>query len=188
MGIQGSCIKQTFKVTHKNTFLVLCNFLSGWRPAGLLKFHKSGVFPSSLNTIWEFWGLPYNRTSRWPRKINFWFYVMIWFDAVPKTCGLINISLGVWINYLDYLEPLGLRCLVFCVVWCGAVGLVNGMHFSQSKNALLLNFTHQYDLMHSLGLQGPEKSRSECRRDIFFIIYVRQEEGNKISTSLLLEG
>ena len=42
--------------------------------------------------------------------------------------------------YLDSLKPLGLRGCVVFVMWCDVgVGAREGMHFSQSKNARLLN-------------------------------------------------
>ena len=60
-------------------------------------------------------------------------------------------GLDLWASYLDTwepLEPLGFRsCVVYVVqsgvVRCGGVGLMKGMHFSQSKSALPLNlFKH----------------------------------------------
>ena len=42
-------------------------------PAGLSKAGKRGLFPGLLNKNWEF-------------------------GATPRTCGLVNISLRVWIN------------------------------------------------------------------------------------------
>ena len=59
----------------------------------------------------------------------------------PRACQCQFWGLEKLAPYLDSLKPLGLRCCFVCdVVGWGRMGLVNGMHFSQTKNAVLLKY------------------------------------------------
>ena len=112
---------------------------------------KRGLFPGSLNKSWEFGSLASYNTWKWSKKIKFWEF--FWFDTALGPWGSTKINYVVlhrrapfW-NPLElfahgdggfreaYLRPLVLCCGMFRVgMW-----IVKGMHFSQSKNALLLN-------------------------------------------------
>ena len=53
-----------------------------------------------------------------------------------------------WAPYLDSLKPLGLRCCVISVIRRDVGGGTGeGKHFSQSKNARLLNFNYDIGCM-----------------------------------------
>ena len=63
-------------------------------------------------------------------------------DTMQPGGAKVNFScvfLDKWAPYFDSLMPLGLRCFVVCVMLCDDGGAHEGMHFSQSKNACLIN-------------------------------------------------